>query len=427
MHTATEHGATEHAALQQPTARTGRPRRMPGSAGFWLLVGALFVLAFAAAAPSPLYVVYQSRWGFSAVTLTMIFAVYAVALLAALLTVGGLSDHIGRRPVLATGLLLDAVSMVLFLSAHSVAWLVVARIVQGLATGALLGTFGAALVDLQPRHRPQLGALLNSVVTTVGLAAGALGTGLLVQYAPAPTTLVYAVLGVGFVVLGATIALLPETAPLRPGALASLRPRVAVPRPVRGQFLTAIPILVASWAIGGLYMSLGPSLAAGLLHLHSHVIGGLIVSTLTGFGAAASFAVRDRHPGRVTVGGSLVLAAGMVLTLVALATLSTPLMFASTALAGLGFGAGFFGAFRTLAQDAPAEQRAELFAAVFVVTYLAFSLPAVVAGVCVPALGLRETAAGYGAVVLALALCAAALRALALRGPKREGARMSPQ
>ncbi|HKS98576.1 MAG TPA: MFS transporter [Rugosimonospora sp.] len=398
------------ATLERPTRTSRRIAQVPATTGFWLLVVALFTLTFAAAAPSPLYVVYQSRWGFSALTLTLIFAVYAFALLAALLTVGGISDHLGRRPVLAAGLLLDAASMLVFLSARSVAWLIGARIVQGLATGVLLGTFSAGLVDLQPRHRPQLAALLNSVVSTVGLAAGALGTGLLVQYAPAPTTLVYAVLAVGFVVMAAAIGVLPETAPRRPGAVASLRPRVAVPRVVRGHFLAAVPSLVATWALGGLYLSLGPSLAASVLHLRSHVIGGLIVAVLTGFGAAASVAVRDRHPRRVAVGGSLVLAAGVVLTLVALGTLSAVLLFAGTAVAGLGFGAAFFGAFRTLAQQAPAEQRGDLFAAVFVVSYLAFSLPAIAAGLFVPEVGLRDTAVGYGVGVLVLALSATALR-----------------
>jgi predicted MFS family arabinose efflux permease len=386
-----------------------RPLAVPRTAGFWLLATALFALTFAAAAPSPLYVVYQSRWGFSPVTLTLIFGVYAFALLLSLVTVGGISDHVGRRPVLTIGLLLEAASMVVFLSATSVGWLVAARIVQGVATGALLGAFSAGLVDLQPRSRPQLAALLNSAVTTVGLAAGALGTGLLVQYAPAPTTLVYAVLAVAFVLLASTIALVPETAPRRPGAIGALRPRVAVPRPVRGRFLAAMPVLVATWALGGLYMSLGPSVAAGVLHLRSHVVGGLVVATLTGFGAAASIVVRDRPPHRVMAGGSLVLAAGTLLTLVALALLSAPLLFAGTAVAGLGFGSAFLGAFRSLAQAAPAHQRADLFAAVFVVAYLAFSLPAIVAGLCVPVLGLRDTAAGYGAGVLVLAVGAVAL------------------
>jgi hypothetical protein len=220
---------------------------------------------------------------------------------------------------------------------------------------------------------------------------------------------VYALLAVAFVALAATIAVLPETAPRRPGAVAALRPRVAVPRPVRGAFLVATPVLVATWALGGLYLSLGPSVAAGEFHLRSHVIGGLVVATLTGFGAAASIAVRERHPRRVMVGGTLLLAAGTVVTLAALARVSTPLLFVGTAVAGLGFGSAFLGAFRSLVQLAPAEERADLFAAVFVVAYLALSLPAIVAGLCVPVLGLRDTAAGYGVGVLALALGAGAL------------------
>jgi MFS family permease len=380
------------------------PRTLPRTAGFWLSALALFALMFAAGAPSPLYVVYQSLWGFSPATLTVIFAVYALAQLVALVTAGALSDHIGRRPVLAAGLLVEAAAMVVFLSARSVAWLIAARVVQGLATGVLGGTLSAALLDLQPPRRPTLAALLSITTVTVGLAVGALGTGVLVQYAPAPTTLVYAILVTAFVVLAGAVAILPESAPRRPGALASLRPRVAVPRPARGRFLVAVPGLVATWAIGGLYLSLGPSLAAGVLHLRSHVVGGLVVATLTASGALASIVVRRWEPQRAMAGGALVLAAGTVVTLVALAASAAPLFFAGTSVAGLGFGATFFGALGSLTAIAPPARRAELFAAVFTVCYLAFSVPAVVAGVSVPVLGLRETATGYGIAVLLLAL-----------------------
>jgi MFS family permease len=400
-----------HATILERPARLDRRTRLTRrTVGFWILAAALFTLMFAAAAPSPLYVVYQSRWGFSPAVLTLVFGVYAFALLLTLVTVGGISDHVGRRPVLALGLLVEAASMLVFLSANSVAWLMAARIVQGLATGALSGTFTAGIVDLQPPGRAQLAAVLNTGLATVGLAAGALGTGLLVQYAPAPTALVWALLAAAFVALAGAVAFIPETAPRQPGArkaaVASLRPRVAVPRVARGRFLAAVPPLVATWAMGGLYLSLGPLLAVGVLHLHSHLIGGLVVATFTGSGALASIVVRERDAGRVTVGGSLVLATGTVLAFVALTAGHAPLFFAGTAVAGLGFGSAFLGAFRSLAQAAPAGQRAELFAATFVVAYLAFSVPAIVAGLCVPALGLRDTAVGYGVGVLLLALSA---------------------
>jgi Major Facilitator Superfamily len=384
-----------------PAARA--VRRLPRTVGFWLLGTTLLAFMGAASAPSPLYVVYQHRWGFSATTLTTVFAVYALALLIALLTVGGLSDFVGRRPVLIAALLAETVAMILFLTAGDVGTLLAARTVQGLATGAATGAISAGLVDLQPG--PRLGPLVNSVSPTLGLAAGALGSGSLVQYAPAPTTLVFALLTAVFLILAAATVLLPDLVTPRPGATASLRPRAAVPAPARAVFLASMPCLVATWAMGGLYLSLGGSLTASVLHIGNHLVGGLVVTVLTGAGAVASVVVRDRAPHRVMVAGSAALAAGTAVTLLALAAASTSLFFVGTAVAGCGFGTAFLGAFRSLAVLAGPAQRAELFASVYVVSYLAFSVPAVVAG-AVPSFGLRATATAYGAVVIALALMA---------------------
>ncbi|MCO5972368.1 MFS transporter [Actinoallomurus soli] len=380
-------------------------RRLPRTAGFWLLGTTLLAFMGAASAPSPLYVVYQHRWGFSATTLTAVFAVYALALLVALLTVGGLSDFLGRRPVLIAALLAETAAMVVFLTAGDVGTLLAARVVQGLATGAATGAISAGLVDLQPGAR--LGSLVNSVAPSLGLAAGALGSGALVQYAPAPTTLVFAVLTGVFVVLAAVMAFIPDLVTPRPGALASLRPRAAVPAPARAAFLAVAPCLVATWALGGLYLSLGGSLAAGVLHIGNHLVGGLVVTALTGAGAVVSVLVRDRAPQRVMAAGSAALAAGTAVTLLALGTASTSLFFIGTAIAGCGFGGAFLGAFRSVAALAGTGQRAELFASVYVISYLAFSVPAVVAGIAVPSFGLRATATAYGAVVIALSLIAA--------------------
>ncbi|RCG33095.1 MFS transporter [Sphaerisporangium album] len=381
---------------------------MSRRAGFWLFAGALLAFMAAASAPSPLYVVYQARWGFSAATLTAVFAVYALALLCALLTVGGLSDFVGRRPVLVGALLAEAVAMAVFLTADGAAHLLLARVLQGLATGAAAGAISAGLVDLQPAPGSRLGSLLNSVAPTAGLAAGALGTGLLVQYAPAPTALVFALLTVVFLLLACAVAFLPDTVAPRPGAFASLRPKVSVPTGARGAFLAALPCLVATWALGGLYLSLGPSLMAGVLHVTDHFVGGLVVTALTGAGAVASVVVRDLPPRRVMIIGSATLATGIAVSLTALAVSSVPIFFAGTLIAGSGFGAAFLGAFRSLATLAAPSERAELFAAVYVVSYLAFSVPAVLAGEAVPLFGLEATALTYGFLIIALALVSTA-------------------
>ncbi|GAA4556251.1 MFS transporter [Planotetraspora kaengkrachanensis] len=399
---------------------TGRAGwRIPRRAGFWLVGGTLLAFMAASSTPSPLYVVYQQRWHFSAAVLTAVFAVYVLALLIALLTVGGISDHVGRRPVLATALLAEAAAMVVFMAADGVGLLLLARILQGLATGAAAGAISAAVVDLQPG--PRQGALTNSVAPTVGLAVGALGAGLLLQYAPAPTTLPFALLAVVFVILAAAVAFLPETVSRRPGALSSLRPRASVPPQARRAFLTAVPCLVATWAMGGLYLSLGGSVTASVLHVSNHLVGGLVVTTLTGAGAVASVVVRDMDPRRVMTAGSASLAIGTALTMTAIALESAPLFFVGTAVAGSGFGAAFLGAFRSLAQLAEPAERAELFASIYVVSYLAFSVPAVLAGLAVPSAGLHDTATAYGALVLVLALLAVVAGAVARR-PRQDAA-----
>ena len=207
----------------------------------------LLVLVLAASGvPSPLYRVYQQEFGFSSSVLTTIFAVYAFALLASLLVVGALSDHVGRRPVLAVALLVEAVAMVLFLSATGVGWLLAARVVQGLATGAMTGAMGATLLDFQRPERP-LGPLHQQRVTRLRAIRGAVAAGLLVAVRPVPDRL-----GVRHPHRRlrrwrrSAVLRLPESSPRTPGALRSLRPQVHVPAPQRPAFFVALPCLVAS-------------------------------------------------------------------------------------------------------------------------------------------------------------------------------------
>lgn len=391
-------------------------RRMPRPVGFWLKALVLLAFMAAASAPSPLYVVYQQRWAFSPSVLTTIFAAYVVALLVALLVVGGLSDHVGRRPVLFVALIVEAAAMVVFLTADGVGPLLVARVLQGLATGAAAGAISAGLVDLQPASGSPLGPLLNAVAPAAGLAVGGLGSGLLVEYAPAPTKLVFVLLTAAFVLLAAAVPFLPEPVTPRPGAWASLRPAVAVPPLARRAFLVATPSLVAAWAMGGLYLALGPSLTAGILHIGNHLVGGLVVTALFGAAAVAALLVRNVTPRRAMTAGSVTLAVGTGLTLLALTGPSTPLFFLGTALAGLGFGGSFLGAFRSLAVLAGPPERAKLFAGVYIVSYLALSVPAVLAGLAVPSQGLSDTTTVYGSAVLVLALLAAVCGAV-VRSP----------
>jgi MFS family permease len=346
--------------------------------------------------------VYQEEFGFSSGVLTTIFGIYALALLASLLVVGGLSDHVGRRPVLAVAFLVEALSMVLFLVSDGVGWLLAARIVQGLATGALTSTLGASVIDLQNRERP-LGAFINSAAPGLGLSIGAVGAGLLVQFVPSPTDWVFAVLTVVFVLASAgTLLLLPETSARLPGAVASLRPQVHVPPANRRPFVAALPILVACWAVGGLYASLGPSLLVDVFGIQNHLAGGLLIFALNGTGVVGSLALRGAAPERSLVLGALVFVVGVAGTVAALSAGSVTALFVAAVVTGFGFGGSFLGAVATITAGVTSGHRAGLLASIFVVGYLAFSIPAVVAGIATGTIGLQRTAEIYGVVVLAL-------------------------
>ncbi len=376
------------------------------SRSFWAVAATLCLYLAASAAPSPLYVVYQDEWGFSSTTLTLVFAVYVFGLLASLLVLGGLSDHVGRRPLVAASLALEAVAMVLFLLAGDVGVLVAARVVQGVATGIAMTAMGAALVDLAPPERPALAGVVSGLAPISGLAIGALATGILVEYGPDPTHFVYALILVGLVVSALAATRMPETAGGRPGALASLRPRIGVPAHLRAEGLALVPILIAGWSLGGLYMSLGPSVAAEVFGLSSHVIGGLVVALLCGTGALTIHLLRGTEPPRAVALAAGWLAVGMAISLVGLALEQVAIAALGTVVAGVGFGASARGTFGTVAALARPEERGEVFAAFYVVSYLAFSLPALAAGFATNAFGLRPTAIVYGAVVLALSLAA---------------------
>ncbi len=390
-------------ATRASGTKLGRPT------AFWGLAVTLGLLLFASSAPSPLYIVYQSEWHFSDITLTSVFAVYALALIVSLVIAGSVSDHVGRRPTLLAGLAIEMVAMLLFAEAHSVLWLVAARILQGVATGIAMGAISAALLDLQPEHRPRLGALLGVAAPLSGIASGALGAGLLIQYGPDPTRLVFWVLFGGFVLAFLFAMAIPETMRRDGPWRHSLKPRIAVPVPLRGAFVAAIPCLVATWALGGLVLSLGPSLIASVLGDTSHIAGGLPIFVMAGISALASVRLRDAHARATARGGLTALIAGVVVALAALGAGSIGLFLAGAAIAGLGFGPAFAGAFRALANRAPDDQRAGLVSAILAVSYLAFSLPAVAAGAASTQLGLHKTANIYGVVLVALAVIALAL------------------
>jgi MFS family permease len=369
----------------------------------YLLASLIVTLLAASAAPTPLYAIYQARWGFTPITTTIVFGVYAVAVLASLLTLGKLSDHIGRRPVLLAAITVQTAALLVFTTAGGVPELLIARIVQGLATGAALGAIGAGLLDLD-RER---GTFANSVAPGVGTGSGVLLSALAVRYLPAPTHLIYLALVGVFVLQAAGIVLMRETVSRTPGALASLRPEIRLPRRLRGPVMVATPVLFAVWAMGGLYAALGPALVDSLTGSLDVVLGGLSLFVLTLTAVISIVVLRTAAARTVMLTGIRTLLLGAAVTMLALTIKSTPVFFLGTAISGVGFGSGFQGGIRTVVPLAAAHERAGILSLVYIVSYLGLGLPAVVAGfVIVHGAGLTDTAIYYGGAVILLAALA---------------------
>ncbi len=383
--------------------------RLGRATSFWLLAGTLALLLFASSAPSPLYVVYQGQWDFSALTLTAVFAVYALALLGALLVAGSVSDHAGRRPTLIVALVLEIAAMLTFAEATGVGSLLAARALQGVATGIAMGSISAALLDLQPPSRPWLGGLAGAVAPMSGLAVGGLATGLLVDYAPDPTRLVFWILLGAFTVALVMAVAVPETVRSDGRWRSTLRPRAGVPVHLRTMFAAALPSLAATWALGGLVLSLGPSITSEILGAESHLVGALPIFVMAGVSAVMSVLIREVEPRAAARGGLVALIAGVSVALTAIAVESSVLFLVGATICGLGFGPAFAGVFRVLTQLAPADRRGEMVSSVLIVAYLAFSGPALVAGIAVTQVGLRETALVYGGLLIVMTALALAL------------------
>jgi MFS family permease len=375
-------------------------RVMPASAMTLFSFAAAMLIAASSSASTPLYRLYQESMHLTPFWITVVFAIYVASLLAALLTVGGLSDYVGRRPVILAALLLNAVAMLLFAEARDVGQLILARVVQGFCVGTGTTALGAAILDTNRARGP----LLNSVTAFLGMTAGSLGAAALTTFAPDPLHLVYEVLLGLTALMIALLWIMPESSSRKDGALASLRPHVGVPRQSRAILLKLTPASVACWALGGLYLSLMPTVVATAMHVVSPWVGGVVVSTLMLTAAIAVATFRDWPARRLILMGTSTLSLGVAVSMVGIEQLQVASLLIGTAIAGAGFGVTFSGTLRALLPTAEPHQRAGLLAAFYLQSYLAFSLPAVAAGLSVPLIGLSTSAYIYGAVIILLAI-----------------------
>ncbi len=368
-----------------------------------MIVHAATLVAFFSAsnAPTPLYPIYQAMWQLPTSTLTIVFGVYPLALLCTLLIAGKLSDFLGRKPVILASISVMMASLIIMGLARDVHWLIVARIVQGAATGLGAVALNAVLIDIDPHH----GTVFAPIAPSLGGAFGAFGTACLVQYAPAPTQLAFALLFVVSAVIAALSSRTVETVSRSPGALRSLRPSIAIPTSAKSQFLAISPFNIGLWGVNAFFMSLLPSLMTQVVGPQSVWLSGVAIATTTLSGVVGTLVTRGMRPVPGLLVGGSVMVLGVLAIIFGASLGVAALFFAGCAAAGAGGSCGYLGALRCVLPSVTASERGGLMAAILVQGYLANSLPPMIAGYFARHYDLMVVSQIYGVVIILL-VCA---------------------
>lgn len=373
-----------------------------------LLGGAVFAVCMTGTTlPTPLYPLYQQKFGFSELTVTVVYAVYAFAVIGALLLAGNASDAVGRRPVLLWGLVCAAGSAVCFLLATDIAWLYAGRLLSGLSAGLFTGAATAYVMESAPPGRASRATFVATAVTMGGLGCGPLLAGILAEYAPWPLYLPYAVHLTLVACSLAVLLWLPETVgDLRP--LRTVRPqRPGVPSHVRAVFGPAATAAFVGFALFGVFTSVSPAFLAQYLDVTDHAVSGAVVATAFFASIAGQTAV-----GRVGVGRSLPLGcagllAGLALLAGALHWDTLALVVPSALVGGVGQGLAFRGALTAVSRASPPDRRAAVNSSLFVVAYAGISVPVIGVGLLTEPLGLENAGLVFIACMAALVVTAA--------------------
>ena len=393
----------------EQTAAGKRAAQSRSHKAFVVVAMILGVALAASGAPSPLYVEYAKRWHVSQFELTIVYAAYAAGVIATLLLFSGLSDQLGRRRVLVAGSALLGLSMVEFVAAQDLPMLLGARLVQGVATGLITGAAAPALTELHPRRDPRASGMVNGAVTSAGITLGALASGACAQWLPGPLRVPYLLLAIATVAtLVLIVVVVPETVALndeRARALLTVQ-RFAVPPEIRRRFWVACACVVAAWSVAGVYLALGGALVSTLLHMHNHLVVGLVILLVQGVGGATQIVLRrldDRTSARA---GLLCLIGGVALVAGALRQTSAGVFVIGDLVTGIGFGLAFMSGTRRANRAAPPDRRGAVMAAYFLVAYLAISVPVLVVARIADHLGLDTTYDLFAAAMAVLCLLA---------------------
>ena len=412
------------ATFDQALAAELRRRATRRRAAFWLLAFVFAATMLGTTLPTPLYVIYQARWHFGASIVTMIFAVYAAGVLAALLLAGRSSDQAGRKPVLAVALAASALSTVVFIFAPDVGVLLAGRIVSGLSAGLMTGTATAALTELVPASAGRRASLVATAANMGGLGLGALVAGLFAQYAPHPTTLVFVVYLAVLAIAAVCLRFVPETVSHRQRPALRLA-GFSLPEQGRGEFIAAGAAAFAAFSLLGLFSALAPTFLGSIMHEQNHAVQGGAVFLIFGVGTLTQLLVSRFSSRRVVLAGLGLFLAGLGLIVAALAQAGVALFLAGTVVAGVAVGAVFMGSLATANRLAPPGRRGQAVSAFFVACYCGLVIPVVGVGVASQFIGDFRSVLALS--ILLAVLCVFALTSIARASTARTStARTSP-
>ena len=370
--------------------------------GFVLVAYAFLVTMIGTTLPTPLYPLYEQRYSFGELMVTVIFAVYALGVIAGLLVFGNLSDEIGRKPVLLTGLAFSAISAFLFVFAGSLVPIFVGRVVSGLSAGVFTGTATAMLVDLAPGGRRRMASFVAVVVNLGGLGLGTLLSGLLADHARSPLRLPFIVDLVLLVPAVLGLVVTPET--VQRQAFRLRLQRLSVPPEVRSVFIRGATAGFGSFAVAGVFSSVAPVFLGAILGRTSHALAGAIVFILFSASIVGQLLVSRLSDRRALILGCALLAGGVGLLALALWIESLAALIASASVVGLGQGLVIGAGLAAINQRAPVEHRGETASSFFVVMYVGLSLQVIGVGIAANAWSLRGAGIAFSVAVAVLVL-----------------------
>jgi MFS family permease len=391
---------------QEPVAAHGGPAA-GRQVAFWLLAFVFAATMLGTTLPTPLYPFYQAQWHFSSAIVTVIFAVYAAGVLAALLLAGRSSDQAGRKPVLAVALGLSVLSTVGFILAPDVAVLLVARVLSGVSAGLMTGTATAALTELAPAAARRRASLVATATNMGGLGLGPLVAGLFAQYVPQPTVAVFEAYLVLLAIAALSLRYIPET--ISPRRRPSFRlVRLAIPDQGRGEFLAAAVAAFSAFSLLGLFSALAPTFLGSVLHEHRPAVQGTVVFLIFAVGTVTQLAAARLPSRRAMVSGLAVLLVALALIATALSQATLALFLVGAVVAGVGVGGVFLGSLATANRLAPPDRRGQTIATYFAGCYCGLIVPVIGVGVASVFIGDFSAIVAFSVLIAALCLLALA-------------------